>query len=257
VLEPFARSRPDELPSCLCVLTHRTRTGYACLDEDLERIASMPPDQLVDQLPDNEAWEPVARQPTRWLHRFAHVMGRSCRGLQGPWRRAAGMLDREAERVEAAIARGAERELIALRLPDAVVELDSIVPHAADVADRLAIVLMLGGAGSGHAWSVDGKITHVVYPVAGAWRLVDETGPPPPELEALLGAQRARLLQILDRPTTAGRLADTLHAVPSAATHHVAILERAGLVERERDGRRVVVHRTARGTELLALYAPG
>lgn len=257
VLEPFARSRPDELPSCLCVLTHRTRSGHACLDEDVERIASMPPDQLLRQVPNTPAWEPVMRDPKRWLHRFAHAMRRACHGIQGPWDRAAGMLDREAERVEAAIAGGTERELLATRLPNAVVECDAIVPEGADVADRLAIVLLLGGAGSSHARSVDGRITHVVYPVTDAWRIVDEDAAPPAALEALLGEQRARLLRVLDRPTTAGRLAEVLHAVPSAATHHLAILEKAGLVERERDGRRVLVHRTRRGTELLALYDSG
>jgi DNA-binding MarR family transcriptional regulator len=34
----------------------------------------------------------------------------------------------------------------------------------------------------------------------------------------------------------------------------VTSLERAGLVLRERSGRRVVVHRTARGTALVNLY---
>jgi DNA-binding MarR family transcriptional regulator len=97
-------------------------------------------------------------------------------------------------------------------------------------------------------------VTHVVYPVAGAWRLLDDDAPAPDGLEALLGAQRTRLLRHLDRPATPGRLAETLHAVPSAATHHLAILERAGLVVRERHGRRVLVHRTARGTDLLGLY---
>jgi DNA-binding MarR family transcriptional regulator len=43
-------------------------------------------------------------------------------------------------------------------------------------------------------------------------------------------------------------------AVPSAATHHVGALETAGLVVRERDGRRVMVHRTSRGTRLVGLY---
>jgi DNA-binding MarR family transcriptional regulator len=51
-----------------------------------------------------------------------------------------------------------------------------------------------------------------------------------------------------------GILAKALIAVPSAATHHVGALEAAGLVSRERAGRRVIVHRTARGTRLLALY---
>jgi DNA-binding transcriptional ArsR family regulator len=113
---------------------------------------------------------------------------------------------------------------------------------------------MLSGPGAAHVWYVEGELTHVVYPVCDAWRLLDETAPPPAALDALIGTQRSRILRFLDRPATAGRLAEALLAVPSAASHHLAILERAGLVARERQGRRVLVHRTARGTDLLALY---
>ena len=116
------------------------------------------------------------------------------------------------------------------------------------------MVPMLSGPGAAHVWYVDGAFTHVVYPVCDAWRLLDEDAPPPADLDALLGTQRSRILRYLDRPATAGRLAEVLLAVPSAASHHLAIRERAGLVARERHGRRVLVHRTARGTDLPARY---
>jgi DNA-binding MarR family transcriptional regulator len=47
---------------------------------------------------------------------------------------------------------------------------------------------------------------------------------------------------------------EVLRAVPSAATHHVDALEAAGLVERYRRGRNVLVDRTARGEAPLELY---
>jgi DNA-binding transcriptional ArsR family regulator len=53
---------------------------------------------------------------------------------------------------------------------------------------------------------------------------------------------------------TAGVLAREVSLAPSAVTHHLAMLERAGLVRREKVGRRVVVHRSKRGTALLNLY---
>jgi DNA-binding transcriptional ArsR family regulator len=74
------------------------------------------------------------------------------------------------------------------------------------------------------------------------------------QLEALLGAQRARLLGFLDRLRSAGEVATALVASPGAATHHLRALEAAGLVIRERVGRNVVVHRTRRGSALLLLY---
>lgn len=77
---------------------------------------------------------------------------------------------------------------------------------------------------------------------------------PAAALEGLLGVPRAQILRALEAPTSIGRLADALNAVPSAATHHVGALEAAGLVVRDRRGRHVLVRRTARGEALLDLY---
>ena len=73
-------------------------------------------------------------------------------------------------------------------------------------------------------------------------------------LEALLGVPRAALLRALHQPSTVGELATRLEIVPSGITHHLRTLEPAGLVVRERRGQSVFVHRTKRGTMLLALY---
>ena len=92
-------------------------------------------------------------------------------------------------------------------------------------------------------------LVSVSYPLAPRR---DES--PPASLEALLAPGRAMILRALDRPASAGRLAERHGFSPSGITHHLVALERAGLIERERDGRRVVVQRTLRGTRLLALY---
>ena len=57
-----------------------------------------------------------------------------------------------------------------------------------------------------------------------------------------------------DEPLAAGAVAEAIIATPGAATHHLRALEGAGLIVRERSGRNVIVHRTARGTNLLGLY---
>lgn len=76
----------------------------------------------------------------------------------------------------------------------------------------------------------------------------------PGSLVALVGAQRALILELLNRPMTAGDLAGALAAGPSNVTYHVAALERAGLLARARDGRHVLIRRTVRGTKLVGLY---
>jgi DNA-binding MarR family transcriptional regulator len=110
---------------------------------------------------------------------------------------------------------------------------------------------MANEASEGLVWA-DGILGYVSYPI----RSVLARGPQPDAaaLEGLLGIQRTQILRALRRPTSIGTLADILHAVPSAATHHVNALQAAGLVQRHRHGRNVLVDRTARGEALLELY---
>ncbi|MDQ4047885.1 MAG: winged helix-turn-helix domain-containing protein [Actinomycetota bacterium] len=253
-LAPLVKSPPAEIPSVLCSLPHRNVVGFVPLEEDLERIAATPPDVLAAQLPTESHWQEVGRSPRRWLDRFVRAARRACQGLDGPWRTAAGLLDREAERVGVAAVRGAELELISMRVRRDSVRLEAAAPPGAELSAHLAMVPLLAGPGADHLWIIDGRLTHIAYQLPDAWRLLEGDAPPAAALEGLLGPQRALILRRLDRPTTAGELAGALLAVPSAASHHVSVLERAGLVERERQGRQVMVRRTQRGTELLALY---
>jgi DNA-binding transcriptional ArsR family regulator len=253
-LAPFVRSQPHELPSC--ILPPRARAGRVALEEDLERIAATPPEMLAAELEPGGHWDAVARNPGPWLGAFAGAARRACAGLRGPWKGAAGLLDREAERVGEAATRCVKRELIAALVPPAMWRLHGPAPHGAERRPQLGMVPLLAGRDATHVRFIDGELTHIAYPVRDAWRLLDGGTHPPAALEALLGAQRALILRKLDRPMTAGRIADALRAVPSAASHHLTILERAGLVDRERQGRHVLVRRTARGSEVLALYEP-
>jgi DNA-binding transcriptional ArsR family regulator len=253
-LAPFVKSPPEQLPSCLCILTHRTETGLPSLDDDLERIAAIPPELLMSQLPPGSLWDPVARDPQRWLQRFARSLRRACDGLHGPWTSAAGMLSREAERVGVASLHGATRELISSLLPATVLKLEAPEPPRDGRTRQLSLVPSLAGPGSTHVWVLGGELTHIAYPLANAWQLLERKHESPASLEVLLGRQRALILRSLDRPMSPGRLAEALIAVPSAASHHLAILERAGLVERERQGRNVLVRRTERGTGIIGLY---
>jgi DNA-binding transcriptional ArsR family regulator len=111
---------------------------------------------------------------------------------------------------------------------------------------------LVAGAGSRGFSRTNDILGNVSYPVRSA--LAREPQPPAAALEGLLGIQRTQILRALRRPTSIGALADVLRAVPSAATHHVNALQAAGLVERYRHGRTVLVDRTARGEALLELY---
>ncbi|MFD4506460.1 ArsR/SmtB family transcription factor [Streptomyces sp. NPDC058457] len=70
-------------------------------------------------------------------------------------------------------------------------------------------------------------------------------------LQAVLGRNRARLLQILERPATVGELAEQLGITPGAVSQHLALLRAAGLVVSRRTGRETTSLRTALGHALV------
>jgi hypothetical protein len=115
---------------------------------------------------------------------------------------------------------------------------------------------MLIGPGARLVVERDGAVVRLAYPLPGARRLDPRKGGGGSSLEALLGEPRAGILRRIDRPTTPGRLARDMQFSPSAITFHLDALERAELATRRRQGRHVVVRRTARGTALLHLYEP-
>jgi DNA-binding transcriptional ArsR family regulator len=235
------------------------------LFEELDRIAELPAEALLDDIefargPDpNGAWGTVARHPRRWLVRYAEVLRKAWRGVRSPWIEAGELFEREVRRVGAASARGAAGEVLASIHPRARIR-DGYwcIPDPdltmLKVPERgLTLIPILGGSDSaGAGLHADGTLDWITYPLAEAWE--DRRADPAAGLEALIGPQRALVLRELETPRSVGTLAEALIAVPSAATHHVGALEAAGLVIREREGRRVIVHRTVRGRRLVALY---
>lgn len=247
------------------------------LDEDLDRIVSTDHGLLLDELSHDlgpelpDEWQIVARRTTGWVSTYAAALQHAGRALEPLWREAGGLRERELERVGVAVARGALPELLAGLHPEARTEDGGdgalLLPDYHDHLDLhigpegLVLVPMLTGTPRLIVQHRGDRLTHIAYSLPGRDRLLDRRlehrQPAPDALEALLGPARARVLRQLDRPATAGQVAEALLAAPSAATHHLAVLEKAGLVVRERRGRHVIASRTTRGSELLALYESG
>jgi len=92
----------------------------------------------------------------------------------------------------------------------------------------------------------------LVYPARGTAALWQTAPGPPGALGELLGQSRARLLITLDEPASTTQLAHALGLAVGAVGDHLAVLRRAGLVDRARAGRSVLYRRTALGDALLA-----
>jgi DNA-binding transcriptional ArsR family regulator len=239
--------------------------------EDLERIATLPVEYLLDDIAfafgpsPPPPWNVVARQPRRWLIRYAQALGRVWDGLREPWAAAAALVDREIERVETAAARGALPELMAglhhrAEVRDGTWRLADDDWLTLRLSERgLVITPVLGGPEAARAtYNEAGILRAITYPLPGTAGLLSGAPPTPGEaLESLLGRQRAKLLRMLDQPVHAGRLAEALCTTPGSTTHHLRALEASGLIVRERSGRFVMVHRTARGSALLGMYEDG
>lgn len=254
------------LPDCLLPLPGRG--VVATTTEIVEQIAATDPGVLLNQAAAEygakppPAWGRVEDRPERWLEEWAVTIGRVADAVDEIWRTAQSLIDRETERIGVAAAVGASREVLATLHAKGRVMGDELVLDREEVEgvrwkladDGLVLVPMLGGTRALVSWHRDGAMTHLAYPLPGQERLLDKPAPDDDRLANLLGAQRAGIMRLLDHPVTAGAIAEAIHGVRSAATHHVGALESAGLVERERRGQHVYVRRTARGTALLALY---
>jgi DNA-binding MarR family transcriptional regulator len=99
----------------------------------------------------------------------------------------------------------------------------------------------------------------VGYPLPGALASWSPTGLPVREssdaLATVIGHVRAEILRRLLEPMSMSLLAAELNCAPSTATHHCNTLESAGLVERIRQGKSILVRRTTRGSALVDIFA--
>lgn len=244
-------------------LLPRPESFASSVADDLERVASVSADEFVAELDDEgltgPAWRPATREPRRWLGAYVSALERAWTGVAPLWAQAAPVLEREIERVAVALAHG-NIDLLLDGLPKGHAAHDRWFVQdqgpPAEITDDLVFVPMVTGPKAQLVGSVGGRVHDVAYPVPGAHRIVGQEVAEVSALDALLGSPRAAVLCSLDRPVTAGALAARLMRPPSSITHHLVTLERAGLIRRERVGQHVYVHRTSRGTALLALYEP-
>lgn len=242
---------------------------HESLGDALERVISTPGVELLEALerdPDvaesDRIWDPVRRGPDRWLRAYVDAMFRSWQGVEPLWRGSVALLEQEVERVAAAVDRGVGATELVTEVSARATLVDGELRLARALGPRrltvpgegVILAPMIAGSGAGILSSPGDRFVRIAYTLPGVWRAFDAQAPSPASLDALVGAQRARLLRRLDRPYAAGELAQALYLRPSAMTFHLRALEAAGLIIRERRGRYVIVQRTERGTVLLALY---
>lgn len=262
----YGPSGPPFVPDCLLP---RPADRAVSFEDEIERIAAVTADDLLadlhreDQL--GTPWATVARTPRRWLDAYTQALKRAWTAMSPLWLRAAPLLEREADRIEWALSAGAFDQALDGLHPRGYVTHDRwrlpCLSAPVTIGDELLLVPMLTGPSATLLGALNDEVTYLAYPLRGAYGLTSTGNRQHPAadaraLEALVGAPRAKILRSLDRARSAGQIARALRISPSAVTHHLSALERAGLIIREPQGRHVLAHRTTRGTTLLGLYEP-
>lgn len=97
-----------------------------------------------------------------------------------------------------------------------------------------------------------GETPVITYPARGRATMAENLHPPPagPALARLLGGPRARLLLLLDEPSSTTELARRLGVTAGAVSQHLRVLHDARLLNRARHGRVVLYARSALGDSL-------
>jgi DNA-binding transcriptional ArsR family regulator len=92
----------------------------------------------------------------------------------------------------------------------------------------------------------------LIYPARGVALLWEPDHDAAPELGALMGATRARILDALAAPQSTTDLAQRLGLTAGAVSQHLKVLTDAQLVARRRERRVVLYARTAVGDQLAS-----
>ncbi|MFF3427621.1 helix-turn-helix domain-containing protein [Streptomyces sp. NPDC002602] len=244
--------------------------GFApTFEEELALVRATPPDRVrrdlsaahaPDPLPealraaagaDDAAVEVLRDAICDLLRRYWEL------AVEPAWPRMRLLLEADMTYRARQLAMGGARRLFAgmhpnLRWENGVLHIDRMIDsHRAEASGR-GLLLVPSVFAHKPAPPVDpGEAPLLVYPSRGVATLWTE-----PEtadsaaLVSLLGATRARLLDLLDEPLPTIEIARRFRVTPSAVSQHLRVLHATGLLTRARDGRQVLYRRSPLGDRL-------
>src|SRR4051812_16192228 len=240
----------------------------ARIEDELELVRATPAKQVRKELDIFEdqhggrfplAAEPLRRKPAREVPRLVDTMAAYWqRALAPHWPHILGLLSADLRYRAARLTEGGAEALF-----------DDLHPAITRVGDWLDIqhawegTLELTGQGllllpSVFMWrgpsviSIEPWQPTLIYPARGIALLWDSETEATPQLAALLGATRARILAALDAPRSTTELAALIGQSPGGISQHLSVLAEARLVARHREGRVVLYARTPRADALMA-----
>ncbi|GAA1563078.1 MULTISPECIES: ArsR/SmtB family transcription factor [Kribbella] len=259
--------RRRQIPSAVAPLTP---VADLPIDVQVDALRSNHNDQLRDNLVEiygdrvPQVWRAAAEQPARWSRSLGDVLADVWDGPgRDAWSRSRPALDRERRRHEDLAARGATHTLLNTLSPRIRFECGTFVLDGRVRVPlrkrKVVLAPMISAPDSMVVENSDPVAVVVGYPLSGALAGWTPAGLPDREsadpLATVIGQVRADVLRLLVLPLSMSALAAELNCAPSTATHHCNTLAAAGLVERVRQGKSILVRRTTRGAGLVELFS--
>jgi DNA-binding transcriptional ArsR family regulator len=249
-------------------LTQPPTSPLVRFEDELERVRSTPARQVVKELEifrsQHEGGLPapaekIARNPRREVARLADTLADYWRRAVEPfWPRILTLLSADLRHRAMRLTEGGPAALFADLHPTVAFDGDWL-----HVDQAWQGVVELGGRGlllvpTAFSWQRPSVIAirpwqpTLIYPARGVGLLWEPEAESPPELAALMGETRARLLGTLNAPRTTTELARLLEITPGGVSQHLSALAAARLVSRRREGRAVLYARTTLGDALVS-----
>ena len=236
------------------------------IEDALERIRATPSRQVVRELDLFEqqhgklpaAAEPLRQHPRREVPRLVRTMAAYwARAVEPHWPRVLALLSADLRHRATRLTEGGPQSLFddlnpAISFERDWLEIDMAWQGLVELAGRGVLLVP-----SAFSWQRPSLITldpwqpSLIYPARGVALLWEEKRDAAPELGALLGPTRARILAALDAPRSTTELASELGLTPGGVSQHLSVLANAALVARRRDRRVVLYARTTGGDALL------
>jgi DNA-binding transcriptional ArsR family regulator len=238
------------------------------IEDELECLLDHDPSELQAELESTfgsripERWQPAAKEPRRWIEAFVWAAQDACRIFDPIWKEAQWLIEREIARIGVAVVRNSVDLVLngldpGIRYAQGHIQYGNTDEKAIALGSRRFVMVPTVSPKHCPVIGFDMPVdAYLAYPVpvdiskrvraSERERYADSDA-----LEVVLGPLRARLLRSACIPLTMGQLATQLDCSGRTITYHCDWLEEAGLVLRERRGQAVILHRTARGDELV------
>jgi len=207
--------------------------------------------------------QPFLERPQDALGAYADALAAFWSRLYAPrWPKMSSLLEREVLVVGRALAgEGVAASLRnrhpMIRLVDDEVHLEVDEARTVDLGGRQLVLCPLVVGENRILWNVDGPDRVVLgYPAPGSLTLWESHASPVDErLASVVGAPRARILQVLTQPMTMTDLTLVLDLSPGSVAPQLLALARAGLLSRTPTGRRVYYALSDPGRALVSSVA--